>query len=773
MTTLADKEILSGADNRPPMSEKDMYDLWKIRMELYMMNRQHGRMILESVENGLLLCPKIEENGATNIILQGLLPEVDALVSNHKVAKELWERIQLLMQGTSLTKQLSSLQYGLHAQSSTPLSITYPSNDFQSLVYHNVYNPSSSIPQVEYAPSVHQQSDFSQPNSGEGHMSKKCTKPKRKRDEAWFKDKVLLVQAQANGQILHEEELELLADPGIAETQTTQYVITNNFAYQVDDLDAYDADCDEINSTKIALMVNLSHYILHNLAGSETEVTSDSNIIPYSQYSMEIDNLKQTLSEHLKEKESLKQLVTLLKNDFQKEESRNIDRELALEKHNFVNSKEPNLSTRPTQVEVPKELPKVSMVNSSLKKLKYHLASFDVVVKERTTATAITEGTFQDKMKEVLNENERLLEQAISKDIVNIVVTAINNSFSQQSVPSFDQLFEINELKAQSQEKDMVIMKLKERIKSLSRNLKEEKIKHELREIETINIELDHRVTKLVTKNEPLKQTYKQLYDSIKSSLIRSKEQCDDLIKPVNINSAENSDSNASLQVNVLVITALKDTLRKLKGKVVVDESVSLHHIDPELLKIDVAPLAPKLQNNRTVYNDYLKQTQEEIVTLREIVKNERLLNPLNTSLDYACKYTGIAEDVLVDVAGFVYPVDFVILDIKEYEKRPFSLGTSFLATAKAVIKFDKGIITLRSGKSLKCFSCRCPKTAPMAKSLGSHISSNGRSQFRAIKIGASMSHRSGDFGKILNESPIKTGMTEETSNTFDRCGMR
>nr|GFD15964.1 hypothetical protein [Tanacetum cinerariifolium]GFD16005.1 hypothetical protein [Tanacetum cinerariifolium] len=49
---------------------------------------------------------------------------------------------------------------------------------------------------------------------GEGHMSKQYIRPKRKRDEAWFKDKVLLVQAQANGQVLHEEELEFLADPG-------------------------------------------------------------------------------------------------------------------------------------------------------------------------------------------------------------------------------------------------------------------------------------------------------------------------------------------------------------------------------------------------------------------------------------------------------------------------------------------------------------------------------------------------------------------------------
>ncbi|GJS03626.1 hypothetical protein Tco_0320134, partial [Tanacetum coccineum] len=59
---------------------------------------------------------------------------------------------------------------------------------------------------------------------------------------------------------------------------------------------------------------------------------------------------------------------------------------------NSVNSLEPNLSNRPTIVEVLKELPKVSMVNMSLKKLKHHLAGFDVVVKERTTPTAITKG---------------------------------------------------------------------------------------------------------------------------------------------------------------------------------------------------------------------------------------------------------------------------------------------------------------------------------------------------------------------------------------------
>ncbi|GJY19697.1 retrovirus-related pol polyprotein from transposon TNT 1-94 [Tanacetum coccineum] len=128
MTTLADKSLLSGGDNKPPMLEKHLYDSWKSRMELYMMNRPNGRMILASVEKGPLDWPSITVDGVTrlkeyteltpaeaiqadcdikaiNIILQGLPTEIYALVSQHRVAKDLWEKIKLLMQGTSLTKQ--------------------------------------------------------------------------------------------------------------------------------------------------------------------------------------------------------------------------------------------------------------------------------------------------------------------------------------------------------------------------------------------------------------------------------------------------------------------------------------------------------------------------------------------------------------------------------------------------------------------------------------------------------------------------------------------
>ncbi|GJR27669.1 hypothetical protein Tco_1103901 [Tanacetum coccineum] len=65
------------------------------------------------------------------------------------------------------------------------------------------------------------------------------------------------------------------------------------------------------------------------------------------------------------------------------------------------------------------------------------------------------------------------------------------NSVLNQNAPSFTQLFELNELKAQSHAKDTVIVKLKEQIKSLKGNVDENTVKMDMDEIETLNIELE------------------------------------------------------------------------------------------------------------------------------------------------------------------------------------------------------------------------------------------------------------------------------------------
>ncbi|GKF37288.1 hypothetical protein Tco_0114046 [Tanacetum coccineum] len=145
-------------------------------------------------------------------------------------------------------------------------------------------------------------------------MARQCPKPKRKRDATWFRENVLLVETQGNGKVLTKEEWEFLADPGIAKGPVSQSVITHNVAYQADELDAYDSDCDKISTAKAVLKANLFSYsldVLSEVPFSENtnndmlnqsvqemtysepsqfvehtneEIHSDSNIIPYSQY---------------------------------------------------------------------------------------------------------------------------------------------------------------------------------------------------------------------------------------------------------------------------------------------------------------------------------------------------------------------------------------------------------------------------------------------------------------------------------------------------------
>ncbi|GJX00021.1 uncharacterized mitochondrial protein-like protein [Tanacetum coccineum] len=208
MTTLANKAIISGADNRPPMLEKDMYDSWKSRMELYMMNRQHGRMILKSVENGLLIWPTIKENGATrpkkyselsamkaiqadcdikatNIILQGIPPEVFALKGNDPI-----DAINHMM--SFLTAVVTS------CYPTTNNQLRNSSNPRQQATINNGIVTLQPIQEIQTSlatgttrtytlgasgsNSKKQRTVICYNCKGEGHMSKQCTKPKRQTD---------------------------------------------------------------------------------------------------------------------------------------------------------------------------------------------------------------------------------------------------------------------------------------------------------------------------------------------------------------------------------------------------------------------------------------------------------------------------------------------------------------------------------------------------------------------------------------------------------------
>nr|GEZ18598.1 hypothetical protein [Tanacetum cinerariifolium] len=134
-----------------------------------------------------------------------------------------------------------------------------------------------------------------------------------------------------------------------------------------------------------------------------------------------------------------------------------------------------------------------------------------------------------------------------------------NKPCKNRDSSEFHEFFMINELKAQLQIKNSTINNLKKQIKNVHEKSNEAKVKHDIDVTEIINIELEHKVAKLLKENETLRKHYKDLYDSNKVMRTKTIEQTTSLI-------AKNDECKAQLQQKVFTIAALKNELRKLKG---------------------------------------------------------------------------------------------------------------------------------------------------------------------------------------------------------------
>nr|GEZ05048.1 putative ribonuclease H-like domain-containing protein [Tanacetum cinerariifolium] len=246
--------------------------------------------------------------------------------------------------------------------------------------------------------------------------------------------------------VLQEEELEFLTDPGTAESSSNQNVVTTNVAYQADELDAYDSDCDEINTAKIALMENLSHYGSDNLAELKPKLY-DGRIIEKS----------------------------------------------------------------------------------------------DVVVIPDTEETLMLTEESRSKMIEKQNDPQMTEKKVITKPINYAILNQLSTDFKTQFIPQIE-----------------------------------------------LSAEQAFWSQYSVQTDEP------------------------------NLFSTTTIVEVGNLQEKVLVITALREQLNKVKGKAVLTKAVSLNPIDPELLKVDVAPLVPKLRKNRTAHTDYIRRIQELLMILQQ-----------------------------------------------------------------------------------------------------------------------------------------------------------
>ncbi|GJY34905.1 integrase, catalytic region, zinc finger, CCHC-type containing protein [Tanacetum coccineum] len=350
------------------LSDYDIY--YKMsRMLLYIKGKKIGRMMLESIESGPLVYPTIEENGhirnkkyvelteqdklqdncnvqAINIVLQGLPPDVYSLVNHCQSAKDIWDRVKLLMQGIELSYQerkckvynefdkftsikgeslheyylcFAQLVNDMHTIGITIQQVQVNTKFLNALqpewskfvtdvkLAKNMYNTNfdqlyAYLSQHEgYANEVRMMRERYpdplalaanyQPHSrgnnaagqarvvkcyncqGEGHMARQCTKPKRLRNSAWFKEKILLT------------------------------TIPQNAAFQTNDIDAYDSDCDDISSAK-AMSEQISNQVTHwDKVNQETKIVNESLTVELERYKERVKIFEQRLNVNLSSRE--------------------------------------------------------------------------------------------------------------------------------------------------------------------------------------------------------------------------------------------------------------------------------------------------------------------------------------------------------------------------------------------------------------------------------------------------------------------------------------
>ncbi|GKA54740.1 retrovirus-related pol polyprotein from transposon TNT 1-94 [Tanacetum coccineum] len=444
MSTLAEFMILSGVDNRPLMLEKHLYDSWKIRMELYMQNREHGRMILELVEHGPLIWPTIEENGMTST------KKYEELSATKKIQADCdLKATNIILQGLP-TNVYSLLDCGLAGpvfkQEDDPIDAINKMMSFLSTIV------SSRFPTTN-----NQLSNSSNPRQQETIHDGRCPKPKRKSDATWFRDKVLLVDAQGSGKVLNEEELEFLADPRVAEGPVTQTVIKNNATYQADDLGAYDSDCDDFSTAKAVLMANLSSYGSDVL--SEYLLETQNAAVQDTNSSAQQDAMILSVFEQLSNQKAQKIRPMIYDGSVIAKETNVIsiadsEETLMLEEENFgkcfvpqqelsdeqafqLQTSHPTIdqsATSPVKIEAPRELPKASLVNTSLKKFKYHLGQFDNVVKKQITPDALIEREWVFEHTKAIFLKEIIPFVKTLKDIFNVFDKDLLNEVTEVQI---------------------------------------------------------------------------------------------------------------------------------------------------------------------------------------------------------------------------------------------------------------------------------------------------------------------------------------------------
>ncbi|GJY76985.1 hypothetical protein Tco_0482101 [Tanacetum coccineum] len=417
---------------------------------------------------------------ATNIILHGLPPDVYALVNHQEAAKDIWDRVKLLMKDTELSYQEHECKlYNLFDKSASVQGETlyeYYCRFYQLI--NDMHTIGMTMQQVQL---------YAYLSQHERHANEVRIMRER------YPDPLALV---ANSQTLY-----------------------NPSQYPQHSVSSMHPSPQQFTPVYATLIHHQLHHTPSNLVAKGFVAITLKCVRSQVQFLLGANNLK--WPRQPPENEGL-YLVSILKQSTQ----------------NILQSKKLSNHSRCCDLDVLSEVPYSDtylndMINQDVQEIMYPHIHFEKVVKKRITPDAITEEIMYiavnsvnilDVSKSCVDECKKYLEletellkkkDLIEKDVydklfksystlekhcislelatqLNQEIFQKDNSSVNQNAPTFNQLFKINKLKAESQEKDTVIRKLKDKIKSLSGKDNVEKVKKDINEIEIINIELEH-----------------------------------------------------------------------------------------------------------------------------------------------------------------------------------------------------------------------------------------------------------------------------------------
>nr|GEX37720.1 hypothetical protein [Tanacetum cinerariifolium] len=245
---------------------------------------------------------------ATNILLQGLPKDIYSLINHYTNAKDIWDNVKMLLEGSKLTKKDRESQLFV---------ITVKLNrGLRNSNYDQLY---------AYLKQHEGRQNRGQWNNARGAGATGYGGAQNRVGYAsleYFKDKMLLMQAQENRVALYEEQLLFIAggqdnaiDEDVDEQPVQNLALDVDNVFQTDDCDAFDFDVDEAPTAQTMFMANLlsadpvydeagpsydldilSEYVKDNAV---QVVQSDVSVVPNDAYKMILNDMHELPAQHV------------------------------------------------------------------------------------------------------------------------------------------------------------------------------------------------------------------------------------------------------------------------------------------------------------------------------------------------------------------------------------------------------------------------------------------------------------------------------------------